>query len=35
MGYNIEFTGTKPTARGASNVQSQTKSDSFVTGGAQ
>jgi hypothetical protein len=35
MGYNIEFTGTKPTARGASNVQSQTKSDSFVTRGAQ
>jgi len=34
MGYNIEFTGTKPTTRAASGVQSQTRRDSFVAGGA-
>src|SRR5579872_23686 len=28
MGYNIEFTGTKPTTRAASGVQSQTRRDS-------
>ncbi len=35
MGYNIEFTGTKPTTRAASGVETQTRSDSFVAGGAQ
>ncbi len=34
MGYNIEFTGTKPTTRAASGVQTQTRRDSFVAGGA-
>jgi hypothetical protein len=39
MGYNIEFTGTKPTARAdataSSTMQSRTSSDSSVAGGAQ
>jgi hypothetical protein len=39
LGYNIEFTGTKPTARAAetasSAMQSRTSSDSSVAGGAQ
>jgi len=34
MGYNIEFTGTKPTTRAASGFQSQTRRDSFAPGGA-
>jgi hypothetical protein len=35
MGYNIEFTGTKPTTRATYGVQTQTRRDSFVAGGAQ
>jgi hypothetical protein len=35
MGYNIEFTGTKPTTGATSGVQTQTRRDSFVAGGAQ
>lgn len=34
MGYNIEFTGTKPTTRAASASQRHARSDSFVAGGA-
>jgi imidazolonepropionase-like amidohydrolase len=35
MGYNIEFTGTKPATRAASGFLGQTASASFVIGGAQ